>query len=86
MPLISQNIPNSPLLIKAAYQNHKEFIKVKPLSKPNTSLGSDWTFKQTVMSARFRQFSDEIQRMDVYGNDVWTISYPECGMELFNYF
>lgn len=80
MPFISESITNEPLYKQAATGFSKDHILIRPLSRPNTSLGRDFDVKSCFMPSTFRQFSDGIYHFDVKANDVWILGFPGSGV------
>lgn len=80
MPFICENIVgNQKLLRKAEYSNVRDFIGVRTVSNPKTPLGPGWKFKAFTMPATFRKYAFEIERLEVYSDDVWVGSFPKSG-------
>jgi len=79
MPFISESITNDPLYKHSATGFSKDHILIKPLSRPNTSLGRDFEVKSCFMPSGFRQFADGIYHFDVKSDDVWVLGFPESG-------
>lgn len=80
MPFISESITNDPLYKQSATGFSKDPILIKPLSRPNTSLGRDFDVKSCFMPTTFRQFADGIYHFDVKSDDVWVLGFPESGI------
>lgn len=80
MPFISESITNDPLYKQSATGFSKDHILIKPLSRPNTSLGRDFDVKSCFMPSTFRQFADGIYHFDVKSDDVWILGFPESGV------
>lgn len=79
MPFISESITNDPLYKQSATGFSKDHILIKPLSRPNTSLGRDFDVKSCFMPSGFRQYADGIYHFDVKISDVWILGFPESG-------
>lgn len=80
MPFISESIPNDALSKQSGTGFSKDHILIKPLSRPNTSLGREFDVKSCFLPATFRQFADGIYQFDVKSDDVWILGFPGSGV------